>query len=387
MKARSLQEHMQHALQMTSRVIPARTTMPIIQNTLMRVIDGTVELTATNLEMTLRIRIPADIEREGSLAVPNRLLSEFFGTLPKGTVEMERPGETTVLRLRCGDTKANINGADANLFPPVPEVEESNTVIMESDEFRKAVVRVAHCAATETNRPALTGILMDLDEDNLTTVGADGFRLAVQRSKLTGPVVQPARAVVPAKTLIEVQRIAGNVGGQVEILIPEGGKTIRFRIGAEGEGNLDIEVTSLLLAGTYPAYQDLVPQDMPNQAVFNLGELSNATRRAEIFARDAQHAVQFEMSRASGERGRALITSKSNQLGDNRAELETEMMRGSAVSITLNGRYVQEALSSLNSKQVTLETGSGSSPAKMTTPDEGDDYVHVMMPIMTLGEQ
>ena len=387
MKARSLQEHMQHALQMTSRVTPARTTMPIIQNTLMRVMDGAVELTATNLEMTLRMRIPADIEREGSLAVPNRLLSEFVGTLPKGTVEMERPGETTVLRLKCGDTKANINGANANLFPPMPEVEESNTVIMESDEFRKAVVRVAHCAATETNRPALTGILMDLDEDNLTTVGADGFRLAVQRSKLTGPVGRPARAVVPAKTLIEVQRIAGNVGGQVEILIPEDGKTVRFRIGAEGEGNSDIEVTSLLLAGTYPAYQDLVPQDMPNQAGFKLGELSNATRRAEIFARDAQHAVQFEMSRASGERGRALITSKSNQLGDNRAELETEMVRGSAVSITLNGRYIQEALSSLNSKQVALETASGSSPAKMTTPDEGDDYVHVMMPIMTLGDQ
>ena len=118
-----------------------------------------------------------------------------------------------------------------------------------------------------------------------------------------------------------------------------------------------------------------------------LGELSNATRRAEIFAWDAQHAVQFEMSRASGERGRALITSKSNQLGDNRAELETEMVRGSAVSTTLNGRYIQEALSSLNSKQVTLETASGNSPAKMTAPGEGDDYVHVMMPIMTLGGQ
>ena len=387
MKTTNLQEHMHHALQMTSRVAPARTTMPIIQNTLMRAVDGAVELTATNLEMTLRMRIPAETEREGSLAVPNKLLSELISTLPKGTVEMERPGETMVLRLRCGDTKANINGADANLFPPVPEVDESNTVIMEADEFRKAVVRVAHCAATETSRPALTGVLMDLDEDNLTTAGADGFRLAVQRTKLTGPASRPARAVVPAKTLVEVQRIASNVGGQVEILIPEDGKTIRFRIGAEGENNSDIEVTSLLLAGTYPAYQALVPQDMPNQAVFNLGELSNATRRAEIFARDVQHAVQFEMSRASGERGRALITSKSNEVGDNRAELETEMVRGSAVSITLNGRYIHEALASLNSKQVSLETASGSSPAKITAPEEGEDYIHVMMPIMTLGEQ
>ena len=387
MKAKNLQEHMHHALQLTSRVTPARTTMPIIQNTLMRAMEGAVELTATNLEMTLRMRIPADTEREGSLAVPNKLLSELVGTLPKGTVELERPGETTVLRLKCGDTKANINGADANLFPPVPEVDESNTVIMESDEFRKAVIRVAHCAATETSRPALTGVLMDLDEDNLTTAGADGFRLAVQRTKLIAPVSKPARAVVPAKTLVEVQRIAGIVGGQVEIMVPEDGNTIRFRIGAEGEDNSDIEVTSLLLSGTYPAYQSLVPQDMPNQAVFKLSELSNATRRAEIFARDVQHAVQFEMSRASGDRGRALITSKSSQLGDNRAELETEMVRGSAVSITLNGRYIQDALSSLNCKQVSLETASGSSPAKITTPDEGEDYIHVMMPIMTLGEQ
>ena len=386
MKGSCLQETMQRALQITSRVTPGRTPMPIIQNTLIRMMEKAVEFTATNLEMTVRMRIPADVEREGALTVPNKLLSDLVHTLPKEPVSMEQTEETAVMRIKCGSAKANINGANADLFPPIPEVEENNAVVITAEEFRKAVARVAFCAATDNGRPVLTGVLLELDGETLTTVGADGFRLGLQRSSLEKPPSENARAIVPARTLLEVQRIAGNAERQVEIMIPESGNIIRFLVGSEEPGVTEVEITSLLVAGNYPAYETLIPQGLPNRAVFSLGDLSRTARRAEIFARDANHTVRFEISRKHGETGNAVISSETKELGDNRAELNVEEMQGSDISIALNGRYIQEALASLDCKQVTLETSNGSSPAKMKIPGD-ESYVHVMMPIVTLEDK
>ena len=383
MKGSCLQETMQRALQITSRVTPGRTPMPIIQNTLIRMIEKAVEFTATNLEMTVRMRIPADVEREGALTVPNKLLSDLVHTLPREPVSMEQTEETAVMRIKCGSAKANINGTNADLFPPIPEVEENNAVVITAEEFRKAVARVAFCAATDNGRPVLTGVLMELDGETLTTVGADGFRLGLQRSSLERPPSENARAIVPARTLLEVQRIAGNAERQVEIMIPASGNNIRFLVGSEEPGVTEVEITSLLVAGNYPAYETLIPQGLPNRAVFSLGDLSRTARRAEIFARDSNHTVRFEISRKHGETGNAVISSEAKELGDNRAELNVEEMQGSDISIALNGKYIQEALASLDSKQVTLETSSRSGPTKIRIPGD-ESYVHVMMPIVTL---
>ena len=381
-----MQETMQRALQITSRVTPSRTPMPIIQNTLIRMMEKAVEFTATNLEMTVRMRIPADVEREGALTVPNKLLSDLVHTLPKEPVSMEQTEETAVMRIKCGSAKANINGTNADLFPPTPEVEENNAVVITAEEFRKAVARVAFCAATDNGRPVLTGVLLELDGETLTTVGADGFRLGLQRSSLERPPSENARAIVPARTLLEVQRIAGNAERQVEIMIPESGNIIRFVVGSEEPGVTEVEITSLLVAGSYPAYETLIPQGLPNRAVFSLGDLSRTARRAEIFARDPNHTVRFEISRRHGETGNAVVSSETKELGDNRAELNVQEMQGSDISIALNGKYIQEALASLDSKQVTLETSNGSSPAKMRIPGD-ESYVHVMMPIVTLEDR
>ena len=386
MKGSCLQETMQRALQITSRVTPGRTPMPIIQNTLIRMMEKAVEFTATNLEMTVRMRIPADVEREGALTVPNKLLSDLVHTLPKEPVSMEQTEETAVMRIRCGSAKANINGTNADLFPSIPEVEENNAVVITAEEFRKAVARVAFCAATDNGRPVLTGVLLELDGETLTTVGADGFRLGLQRSSLEKPPSENTRAIVPARTLLEVQRIAGNAERQVEIMIPASGNNIRFLVGSEEPGVTEVEITSLLVAGNYPAYETLIPQGLPNRAVFSLGDLSRTARRAEIFARDPNHTVRFEISRRHGETGNAVISSETKELGDNRAELNVQEMQGSDISIALNGKYIQEALASLDSKQVTLETSNGSSPAKMRIPGD-ESYVHVMMPIVTLEDK
>ena len=321
---------------------------------------------------------------EGELTAPNKLLSDFVNTLPKEEpVHMEKADGSEVLRIKCGYSKANVNGTSANLFPPVPQADGGSRVIITAEEFRKAVGRVAFCAAADYGRPVLTGMLVELEGDTITTVAADGFRMAVQHSKVELNEGGDGRAVVPARTMLEVQRIAGSADRQVEILMPEDGRNIRFLVGHEGMEGTEVEVTSSLLDGVYPDYEALIPRDLPNRAVFSLGELSRATRRAEIFARDQSHTVRFEVSREARGEGKVVISSEAQDLGNNRAELKTGEMSGSGATISLNGKYMQEALNSLNAGEVTLETGSPSSPVRIGMPGD-EEYVHVMMPVITL---
>lgn len=421
MKAKCLQEVIHRALQITSRVTPGRTSMPILQNTLIQAEGEMLHLVATNLEMTVRMSLPATIEREGSLAVPNQLLGDFISALPRDVVELEQPENTTQMRLTCGLANANINSASASLFPPSPEVGNSISITLTAAEFKKAVGRVAFCTASDNGRPVLTGILLHLEDGQLTTVGADGLRVAIQRTTLETPSETPSeiiwespwetswetpwetpletaldtpsgkpsrintRVVVPARIMNEVQRIVSNNGEHVEIVIPADEKHIRFRIGSEEPQSSDIEVISQLLVDSYPNYQGLIPEEMPNQAVFALRDLQSAIRRAALFARDDQHTVRFDMSRENG-RERIIISSESKELGNNRAELPIKDMLGNNIVIAFNNKFIQDALSVLDSRKVRLETNNRTTPVKITIPEE-DDYVHVFMPILTLESQ
>ena len=191
MKAKCLQEIIHRALQITSRVTPGRTSMPILQNTLIQAQGEMLHLVATNLEMTVRMSLPATIEREGSLAVPNQLLRDFISALPRDVVELEQVENSTQMKLTCGLANANINSASADLFPPCPEVGSSMSITLTAEEFKKAVGRVAFCTASDNGRPVLTGILLHLEDGQLTTVGADGLRVAIQRTTLEKPSETP----------------------------------------------------------------------------------------------------------------------------------------------------------------------------------------------------
>ena len=380
MKATCPQESIHRALQITSRIAPTKATaLPIIQSTLIRVREGTVQMVATDLTVTVEMSMPATVEREGELAVPNRLLSEFIGTLPHEPVEMEMADDTPMMKLKCGPAKANINSSSANLFPPTPAVEPKARVTMRTEEFRKAVNRVVFCAASEQSRPVLTGILMEIKDDELITAGADGFRMGVQRTPLSDQAGGYSKIVVPSRSVFEVQRMANSNGDHVEITIPEDEKYVRFRIGSEDPQDSDIQVVSTLLVGNFPHYESLIPGDMSNQAEFNLGELQDAMKRAAIFARDDHRTVRFDIQRER-EANRAIISSESKDVGNNRAELPVGKVTGEDISISFNGRFIQEMLGNLNSKTVRMETSQKSEPAKFAIPQE-DDYVHVMMPI------
>ena len=374
MKLSCLQENLSRGLAIVGRAVAGRSTLPITQNVLLETDRSMLKLSATNLEIAITTWIGSMIEEEGAFTVPARLLTEFVNSLPSDRIDLEMEGGGGVLRFVCGRAEARIHGADANDFPPIPQVEEGVAARIGAQDFKLAISRVAFAAATEESRPVLTGVEAKLSGDRFTLAAADGFRLAVQHGALAEPVESDIGVIVPARTLNELSRLLGDQNDTVDIMMVPARSQVMFKIGG-------VEVVSQLVQGAFPNYDQLIPQKYDSRSVFDLQKLLRATRSAAIFARDGSNIIRLQMTPGEEEApGKAVISARSEEVGENQGEVDTEAIEGGESKIAFNSRYLQEVLAVLERGQVALETTTSSSPG-VFKPIGSDDYVHVVMPM------
>jgi DNA polymerase-3 subunit beta len=378
MKLSCLQENLSRGLAIVSRAVAARATLPITQNVLLSTDQSMLKLSATNLEIAITTWIGAMIEEEGSVTVPARLLNEFVNSLPNEKIELEVPSDSSVLQATCGRANAyvaHIHGTDAGEFPPIPTVDEGVAARIDPQILKSAIGRVAFAAATEESRPVLTGVEVKLSGDQFTLAAADGFRLAVQHGPLAQPVDTEIEVIVPARTLNELSRLLGDQEEAVEVMMTPAKGQVMFR--TQG-----VELVSQLLQGAFPNYDQLIPQKYQTRAVFDLPTLLRATRTAAIFARDGSNIIRMQMEPDGdgGGPGKAIISARSEEVGDNRGEIDAESLEGGESKIAFNSRYLQDVLSVLERGKVALETTTPSSPG-VFKPTGDDNYIHVVMPM------
>ena len=374
MKLSCLQENLSRGLSIVGRAVAGRSTLPITQNVLLETDRSMLKLSATNLEIAITTWIGSMIEEEGAFTVPARLLTEFVNSLPSDRIDLEMEEGGGVLRFVCGRAEARIHGADANDFPPIPQVEEGVAARIGAQDFKLAISRVAFAAATEESRPVLTGVEAKLSGDRFTLAAADGFRLAVQHGALAEPVESDIGVIVPARTLNELSRLLGDQNDTVDIMMVPARSQVMFKIGG-------VEVVSQLVQGAFPNYDQLIPQKYDSRSVFDLQKLLRATRSAAIFARDGSNIIRMQMTPGEEEApGKAVISARSEEVGENQGEVDTEAIEGGESKIAFNSRYLQEVLAVLERGQVALETTTSSSPG-VFKPIGSDDYVHVVMPM------
>lgn len=378
MKLSCLQENLSRGLGIVGRAVASRTTLPITQNVYLATDQSMLKLSATNLEIAMTTWVGAMVEEEGAITVPARLLAEFVNSLPSERIDIELQPGSGVLHLKCGRTEANINGADASEFPPIPTVDEGVAASIETSTLKEAIGRVAFAAATEESRPVLTGVEIKLEEDRFSMAAADGFRLAVHHGNLREPVESEIKVIVPARVLNELNRLLGDQSDPVDIMMTPAKGQVLFRV----QGSQTVETVSQLLQGTFPNYEQLIPQSYQTRAVFDLPSLLRAARTAAIFARDGSNIIRMETQPAeNGEApGKVVISARSEEVGDNQDEVEAESLDGAEGKIAFNSRYLLDVLSVLERGKITIETTSSSSPG-VFRPTDSEDYIHVVMPM------
>jgi DNA polymerase-3 subunit beta len=374
-----LQENLAEGLSVVGRVVPTKSTLPVLSNVLLSTRDGELQLTANNLELSVAHRVPTmGIADEGEITLPSRLLADYVALLDHGQkVALELNPKTHKVHLACGRYEANIAGIDAEDFPPVPQVSGGPSFTIPSPMLKETIGGVVFAAAPDDTRPVLAGALLKMGGAELTLAAADGFRLAVRKVEMpeSGPDLT---MIVPAKTLIEVARLlSDDEDEQVAINTTPNGNQVYFAFGKT-------EITSRLIEGQFPDYERIIPADSKTRVRLSTTDFLRATRAAAVFARDNSNIVRLECSPAeegalSGN-GSVLVKSTSAEMGDNEGTLDASV-DGDDTQIAFNGRYLRDALEAIDTPEVQLKITGPSSPGVIEPAGEPNGYTHVIMPM------
>ena len=355
------------ALQVVSRAISSRTTLPILNNILIETTSEGLALTATNLEIGIRKLVAAEVAMEGSTTAPARLLTDFVGSLPDQDLEMSLDGATQSLSLRCARFDTHIKCIEAEEFPPGPRPDEGDRLEVQLDELIKAVEQTQMAASTDEARPVLTGVLVNIQAGNLTLAATDGHRLAVRKLQAHGAGDLDASLIVPARALAELARVLKGEPGRVELIISKARNQIFFKAG-------NSELTSRLIDGKYPNYAQVIPSKSSTKVRVSTAELTQTVRAVSLFARDSANVI-----RVKAQAGAVVLSATTNEVGDSRAEMPADV-EGSEIQIAFNARYVLDALGVIGEDEVELLFDGPLSPGLLRPPGK-EHYLYVIMPV------
>ena len=373
MKISCLQEHLAKGLGIVGRAVALRSTLPITANVLLSSDGGRLKLSATNLEIALSCWIGAEVETEGAITVPARLLTDFVNPLPSEQIEMSLAQRSRQLKLVCARNQANIGGMDADDFPPIPTVEDGGSLELDPETLHTAISQVIIAAATDDSRPVLTGVDVVMEGDQLTLAAADGFRLSVRHLKLAKAVPERVEVIIPARALAELNRLLPEETEPVEMTFNATRTQALFKL-------KNIELVAQLLQGTFPNFSQLIPDSHESRAVVDVSEFLRETRIASIFARDGSGIIRIQC--IAGEElapGKMTISARAEEIGDNMGEIDAAV-EGDAAKIAFNSKYLQDFLQVLDGGRVALETN-GPSKQGVLRPVGDDSYIHVVMPM------
>jgi DNA polymerase-3 subunit beta len=373
MKATIPQEKLAHGLGLVSRAVSPRSTLPVLGNILIDAAEGRLRLSATNLELGISCWIPARVEQPGATTVPARTFLDLVGALPADQVMLSLDKRTQTLNVRGGTSTNDIKCIDAQEFPPSQPVDLDGAMQLKVSDFREMIQQVAFAASTDEARPVLMGVLLLAEKDKLTMAAADGFRLSVRHALLPTPAPSPITAIIPARSLNELARVAPDGEEMLQMAIPKMRNQVVFRA-------RDVEVTSQLIDGTFPDYQQIIPRKHSTRTVVSTTALLKACKQAEIFAREGSNVARVNIkSGGTGQASELEISAMSEETGKNETIVEATV-DGGGVLIAFNVKFLREALEVIKTPNVAIEMSAANAPGVLR-PVGDDNFLHVIMPM------
>ncbi|MDI3299659.1 MAG: DNA polymerase III subunit beta [Bacillota bacterium] len=379
MRFRLAQPALARLLQVTSRIVPARSPLPITSGVLLRAEAGWLEVTATDLEMSATLGLPATVEEGGEAVLPARFLSDLVRRAPATDLELSTQEEALAVRLAWPDADFVIQGMSPDEFPrPAAFPEEGPAATLRGRDLARVVRRTFFAASQDQARPILTGILLEIAPGRITALATDGFRIARQEvvqesSAEEGEQEEGAAAigglVVPARSL---DVLAGLGEAEDEIRLASDGNRLHAR------GNA-FHFQASLLQGRYPQVLELLPSRFVASWQLGREELLAACERVSLLGAGREQAplrLQF------GD-GRLVVAADAPELGRAREELPP-LEEGEPMEIAFNPRFWMEGLKVLEGERVQVEMSGPLSAARLRDPEDGS-FFYIVMPMRTAG--
>src|SRR5262245_54213615 len=314
-------------LQAVQNVVSTRTTLPILSNVLLRAETGRLELTATDLDVTITSSVEANVTKPGATTLPVKKVFGIARELANPEIEIE-VDDKNISAVRSGSSFFKIRGLAAEEFPPLPAFREDRKVTLPQEKVKGILKKTAFAISTDESRYVLNGIFFSLKEHKLTMVATDGRRLALVDEEVDVPSNSQGDFIVPAKAVNELGRLLQDKG-EIEINFTENQAAFSLK----EEKNHSVLVITKLIEGNYPNYRQVIPNETKERVQLVREELLHALRRAEIMTSDKQNSVKLAFSKNN-----LAITANSPDVGEARESIAINF-KGKDMAISFNPAY------------------------------------------------
>jgi DNA polymerase-3 subunit beta len=360
-------QNLQKELGFVQGVVEKKNTIPVLSNILIESVgENTIRIIGTDLDVTIRCDMDAEVSVPGSICVQARKLFEIARLLPDAPVSFKKEDNDWVT-VKCDRAKFKLVGVSRDAFPEVPSFKSAPTKI-EASILKTFIDRTIFAITQEESRYTLSGAKFILDSSGAKMVTTDGHRLAyVERKAVTKNGKDSIDTLIPRKTLAELTKLTSGFEGEINLGVDE--NHIYFEVGPR-------LLISRMLYGQFPNYEMVMPKNNDKSIEFDVSSLNLAIRRVALMSDERSHAIRFHV-----EPNQLVISSQNAEEGEANETLEAEYT-GEEADIGFNAQYLQEFLNVIGDGKVAFEFKDGNSQAQLRPAEAGEyDYKYIVMPM------
>jgi DNA polymerase III subunit beta len=365
MKITCSKEELVSALSVVSRAVSSRSTVQVLSGILIQADGDQLQLSATDMELSLRLSLDGQAEGSGAVVVPGRLLADLARLLPESEVTLEYSAEEGAVQVTSGPSVSRLHTYSAEDFPKLPDAGGAQTFSVERAAFLDTIAKVSRAASRDESRPVLTGILVRFEGGKLVMAATDSYRLSVKETDLAGEVPE-LEAIVPARSLTELARIAQDVD-EVQVGVQEN----HVVFGANG-----VWLTTRRIDGQFPNHKQLIPETFEHEVSLPREEFLDVVRRTSVMA---QRNSPLRLRFAEGE---VTVSAQTQDVGEARESLPIAFT-GEELEIGFNPEFLRDGVDSVDTDEVTLKLISPLRPGLIHSAEESFSYL--IMPIRLAG--
>lgn len=350
-------------LAIVGKAVSSRSSIQVLSGVLVDAREDGATLSATDMEISIKTPLAARVEQPGSLVVPARIAAEIARSLPAGDVVIEQRSGETQVEIRAGESLFDLHSLPAVDFPQLPALTGESFSVAKAS-FIETVDRVAAAASKDETRPVLTGVLIHFTKNSVRMVATDSYRLSVKESPVDSSVTGSLQAIVPARTLIELSRIAGAVTDETISIVPTENQ-MSFQVGG-------VSLVSRLIDGQFPNYRQLIPESFDYEVAVDRDELLEAIRRVGLLAqKNAPLRLRFADNSLT-------VSAESQDVGKAHESMPVQYS-GDELEIGFNPEFLEAGVASVKESPVYLRFISPLRPGLVK--GAGDDFLYLVMPI------
>jgi DNA polymerase-3 subunit beta len=372
MKIKIARDELLTGLQRVQGIVEKRNTMPVLSNILLETKQDGIELVATDLEIGVRGHYKADVQQAGSVSLSARKLYELLKEVAAGEITLTTQ-ENNWVQIQAGRSQFKIVGIAASEFPALPTLEREGRVAIPGSGLASLIRKTLFAVGDNDARYILNGLLITLHSSDkkvtMKLVGTDGHRLAVAESDVTQStgtdLPKEIKAIIPRKAAQEIRRLLEEEEG--EPLLGFTKNLVTFQ-------KSGLFLTSRVMEGTYPNYQQVIPKESAKKAAIERTALESALRRVAVLSKDKTNAVKVIL-----QNGSITLHTSSPDVGEATEDLPAQY-RGESLTTGFNARYLLDALAVMDGDTVNLEISSPLSPCVLKS-DGDPGFLCVVMPM------